>query len=194
MGSIDLKPQAIFNYSASCFYRDPQRLTLELGCEKMIYSRFNLPLWLHDSILLTAKLILYKFPYYTCGICKNVNEHSQYTLCPLLEPFNVYGYFQTYPTINRLQCVAFGNSHDHSCTEIDMTQIVRDWCNNAMENNGILLSGKDTSPKIFYASNQYSISQMHPTLRLICKDAKILSTLQTVDCDVHISTPTLDGT
>ncbi|KPU42425.1 hypothetical protein OXPF_42100 [Oxobacter pfennigii] len=192
MSVIDLRPQSAFNYSTDSFYREKPKQSLLLGYEKIIYLFFNWPLWLCKCVLLKAKLILFKLPYDTCNMGKvtsKKNTKAHYTLYPLLEVFNVCGCMHTPPAVDLSRCVTFENSYRRSYTEIDVTQIVQDWSNDTLENNGFLLMGKDNSPYIFYASSQHRISEMRPMLRLTCKYAERFCTLQTVPCDVKISKP-----
>ncbi len=189
MSMIDLKAQESYNYSTNCFYRDSQQQILLLGPEKTIYLFFSLPVWLCDFVLLEARLILFKLPYDASNTMYAANTADRYTLCPLREIFNVYGYMYAPPSVDLSRCVAFRDLCGQSYTEIDITRIMKDWSGGELENNGLLLMGRGAASYLCYASSQYGMSAMRPMLRLTCQNAKPFCTLRTVACDVAVSRP-----
>ncbi len=196
MSVIDLRAQTSFNYSVNYLIRDQWRQSLQLGCDKIIYLHFNMPITLHNLVLLGAKLILFKLPHCTCETQSTQNAEdicNQYALYPLSEIFNVYGCTNIFPAVSQERCISFETSCQDTYTEIDITQIVQDWSSDTIENNGIMLMGKDHAAKIYYASSQHRIPELRPMLRLICKNMKRFHTLRTVACDVEVSRPTSDA-
>lgn len=185
MSVIDLRAQTAFYYSTSYFLREPAKQFLQIDADHTIYLSFSLPLWLNNWVVQRAKLILYKLP--PNHICDTVNDpFGRFVLFPLLEPFNVCGCTDSLPAVALKRAVPFTSSCKNY-TQIDITHIARDWHNNNLENNGVLLMGKDCAPTIVYASSRHGLPQTHPMLRLTCINAKIPLSLQTVDCNVNVS-------
>ena len=181
MNTIDLKAQTAFHYSKDCFFLEPPKHFLKLGADHFIYLSFSLPLWLNDWVVQKARLILYK-------LTPSDDPHvfGRYLLFPLQEPFNVCGYADYFPSVSIKDAISFTDSCK-SYTQIDLTHMVQRWQSNRLENNGILLMGKNCAPTIVYASPRHCLSQMCPVLRLTCINATIPLSLQTVDCHVDVS-------
>ena len=159
-----------------------------MGRKKAIYLFFNLPFYSYSHVLLKARLILFKLPSapFDVDICAE-KITAQYTLYPLLEAFSFFNYMFSPSVIDFSRRVNFENLHCRSYTEINITQIVQDWISGKMENHGLLLTGECDSPYVFYASNQYKILGMSPSIRLIFGDDVRPCSLQAVPCDVEVS-------
>ncbi|MEA4920425.1 MAG: DNRLRE domain-containing protein [Clostridiaceae bacterium] len=190
MSVIDLNAQSSFNYFTCHFYREPQRGYLQLGCEKTIYLCFDLPLWIQNTLVQEARLILYKLPCHTfcAGEAADIKTCGMFTIYPLAEVFNAYGCLACPPVVDTGRSVEFIDT-PKSYTEVDITHIVQAWNAGAIDNNGILIMGRECSSVIFYASDQNCISEIRPILRLTLKNFCPTSSLQSVDCEAKVTSP-----
>ena len=180
---IDIRAQDSFSYPPNCRYPEVRQESIYMGHQKAIYLFFNLPSCLYTRDLLQARLILFKLP----SVSPNVHACDQDTLYPLLEVFSVFNDLFSPPAIDPGRGVSFENLNCRSYTEIDITQIARDWISGKLENNGLLLTGEDDAPYVFYASSRYKTISMRPVIRLTLENHKNLCTLQSVPCDVEVS-------
>ena len=180
---IDIRAQDSFSYPSDCCRPEMQQESIYLGHQKAIYLFFHLPPCFYARGLLQAKLILFKLP----SVSLNVGVCGQYALYPLLEVFSAFNDLFSPPAIDPSRGVAFENPDCRSYTEIDITQIARDWASGALENNGLLLTGENDAPYVFYASGRYQIVGMRPVIRFSCREAARPGSLQAVPCDVKVS-------
>lgn len=136
--------------------------------------------------LLQAKLLLFQI---SCGIIRASGSGSgQYALYPLLEPLGAYSPLFAPPAIDFGRGVVFSDPRFQSCTEIDVTSIVRAWFDGSLENNGLLLMGLGSAPGVFFAAGHYRVVGMRPALRLTFA-GEGTRVLESASCGVKILTP-----
>lgn len=188
MRTIDLKCRDSFASPVSgC--RDLPQEALFLGHYGQIYLFFDLPADPGACVLQRASLILFKLPYiFSCGEndCAGYPA-GQYTLYPLLDFFSAFGRAFSPPAVDFSRRVCYQDFRGCSYTEIDVTQIVKDWSDGRLENRGILLTGSPHSPCLYYASDRYEILWMRPLIRLTCGETEKPGVLRAVPCEVKIN-------
>lgn len=192
MGVIDIKCQDSFNSPMCGCYMNKQRQALFLGHNEQIYLFFNLPPCLPFGIMLKARLLLFKllcFPFRMNPIVSVENPPSQYALYPLLDFYSVFNCAFSPPIIDADEQVNFINHSHLSYTEVDITQIVGDWSSGKIENKGLLLTGFEACQCISYASGQYTILGMRPTIRITFRENKICQPLKMSPCEVKVLHP-----
>lgn len=185
MSVTDLRAQDSYNFPNS----GNEQESLALGHRRVIYLFFNFASCLTGRTLLKADLILFKFPSAIFNIGKDLDPHNpanQYTLYPLLELFSAFNDMFVPPAIDYSRGIRFEYSCCKSYTKIDITQIVQDWIQSKLENNGLLLVSSNTAPYVFYASNQYKILGMRPFIRMKYEDIPPDGLLRSAPCDVKI--------
>lgn len=192
MSLIDIKCQ-----EAICITKDYQYINMEkkrlfLGhnCyhDYLIYLYFDLYSYYCYGDLKEAKLILFKIPSKSSEnrSCYK-GKQNKYSLYPLLDFFNIYGYKFEEPNIDPNLRVNFDDEKLCGYTEIDITNIVKMWIKGDVENKGVLLIGDKYSRIITYACHRYFILGMRPMLRLnygensICKPLNVISSIVTVN-------------
>ena len=189
MSMADLRAQDSYNFPIDRCNSESERKSLALGHKRVIYLFFNFASCLTGYTLLKADLILFKLPFAVFDIDKNIDSHNpanQYVLYPLLELFSASNSMFVPPAIDYSRGLRFEYPCCESYTKIDVTQIVQDWSQSKLENNGLLLMSSDTSPYVFYASNQYQILGMRPFIRLKYENTPPAGLLRSVPCDVKI--------
>ncbi|MFT9078285.1 DNRLRE domain-containing protein [Ethanoligenens sp.] len=192
MGVVDIKCQDSFTSALNGCYPAKQRNVLFLGHEEQIYLFFNLPLCLPFGALSKARLRLFKlvcFPFPIHHTVDAENDSSRYALYPLLDFYSVFNCAFSTPAVDVDRRVDFTNCSHLSYTEIDITQIVEEWIRGKIENKGLLLTGSASSQCISYASGQYAVLGMRPTIRINLKENSICQPLKVVPCKVSVSGP-----
>lgn len=198
MSIMDLTCKDSISYSKRC-NKDIDGDSLYLGsyyrCNYLICLYFALPRYSFLQKLKKASLILYKMPedhderrryrrYNKNEQYKNYKD--QYIVCPLEDYFSAYSSDFSIPDPDFDRKQEFRDII-HSCfTEIDITDIVKDWINEEIENRGLILLGKKDSHLITYASKKCSISRMCPTLRLIYEEKGFGHGYITIPCEVGV--------
>lgn len=187
MPIIDLKCRYSFAFSAlGC--QGCQQEAHFLGHDGRICLFFDLPADPGACILQKAVLVLFKLPYISGTECAG-HSVSQYVLYPLLDFFSVFGSMFSPPAVDLGRRVCFQDISSRSYTEIDITQIVKDWSDGKLENRGILLAGSPDSPCLYFASNRYQIFWMRPIIRMTYRKIETSQALRSVPCEVKIKSP-----
>ena len=198
MSLMDLTCKDSISYSKRC-NKDIDGDILYLGnyyrCNYLICLYFALPRYSVLQKLKKASLVLYKLPedHNDCRRYKRYNKHEQckkykdkYIVCPLEDYFSAYSRDFSIPDPDFDRKKEFRDTI-HSCfTEIDITDIVKDWINEEIENRGLILLGRKDSHLIIYASKKCSISRMCPTLRLIYEEKGLGHRYITIPCEVDV--------
>lgn len=185
MSAIDIEARDSFSCPSDCRCPGVQSESVYLGHQKSIYLFFALPPFF-SALPLRARLILFKIPTFS-DLGGPAGQAVRYTMYPLLEPFSFFSGLYSAPLIDCGLCVSFHNLPCLSYTQLDVTQIVRSWIGGEPENHGLLLTGGQDSPYVFYASNRYPIAGMRPTLRLIFADKTRPCGLRAVPCEVAVT-------
>lgn len=188
MPIIDLKCRYSFASPASDCQERRQK-ALFLGHHGQIYLFFNLPVNLNACVLRKASLILFKLPdLISCS--KKFSGAGQpagrCALYPLLDFFNASGGIFSPPAVSLEHRVDFEDVPQRGNTEVNITQIVKDWNDGTLENRGILLTGSPCSPCLYYASDRYKTIWMRPLIRLVCGKIEITRALRAVPCEVRV--------
>ncbi|WBY64995.1 MAG: hypothetical protein ACFWUD_00240 [Thermocaproicibacter melissae] len=187
MSIMDLKTRYSINYPMcfDCVARE----RLVLGYCKMIYLYFTLPCFNSLCKFPKAELILFQYP---CASRERVfsNEDDSkkdcYFLYPLLKPLNIF--YRLAPTeIDRKHCVSFQVSRMQSHVTIDITKIFQDWMNGKLANSGLLLIAPPTSKEVAFASGQFDLPWMRPTIRLDCDFKGMLPCFCSAPCEVKVA-------
>lgn len=189
MGVADLRAQDSYNFPINRCNSESEQKSLALGHRRVIYLFFNFASCLAGHTLLKADLVLFKLPGAVFNMDKNLDSYNpanQYVLYPLLELFSASNSMFVPPAIDFSRGIRFEYPCCESYTKIDITQIVQDWNQSKLENNGLLLMSSNTAPYIFYASNEYKILGMRPFIRLKYENTPPNGLLRSVSCDVKI--------
>lgn len=158
-----------------------------MGYDDLIYLFFELPVYLCSCKLTQARLILFKIPPSDLLSRNEESLESRYKVYPLLDFFNIYSCLFSPPDIDYGRKIVFHNNENSSYTEIDITQIVKDWVENEIENKGLLLTGSKNSKNITYASDRYKVAGMRPMIRLTYEGIDVCHELSCVPCEVKIN-------
>ena len=196
MPVVDLNCRDSFSAPApGC--QECRREALFLGYDGRIFLLFDSPADFSARMLRKADLILFKLPYLSspAGNGTECAGHtaSQYALYPLLDFFSVFGGAFSPPAVDFGRRVCFQDISGRGYTEIDVTQIVRDWSCGKLENRGVLLAAFPDSPCLYYASSRYRILWMRPMLRLTYQKIELPRTLRAVPCEVKIKNRVSSG-
>jgi len=98
------------------------------------------------------------------SICKTTHLES-YLLYPLKEFYTPYSY-TTLPILDYDNGQTFYSLPHRSCTEIDVTQLVRSWMIGTLPNKGLLLLGATPDQLMAYGSNYSCPPNIAPFLRI----------------------------
>ncbi len=158
---------------------------------------FDFPPYSCLKNLKSAKLILFKHPmsqYKTfdskcdyrgkCDCHVGCNRH--YIVSPLLEFFSAYSCLYSVPKADFSKKMKFDDDVSLCYTEIDITEIVKEWIDDNMENKGLMLIGNDSNKLISYASEKNDIPRMCPIIRLIYKENTCCWGLSSTPCVVEV--------
>ena len=186
MNTVNVTVQDSLGFPANRRIGSQPQDILILGGGRTVSLFFNAGGAPAGSPLLQAKLLLFQIP---CGPVRASGSGSgQYALYPLLEPIGTYSPLFAAPAIDFGRGVLFSNPRFQSCTEIDVTSIVRAWFDGSLENNGLLLMGLGSAPCVFFAAGRYRVTGMRPTLRLTFA-GEGTRVLESASCEVKILTP-----
>ncbi|MFA9464301.1 MAG: DNRLRE domain-containing protein [Velocimicrobium sp.] len=185
MSVLDIKCDNAVSSTKNCCCMEKNKGYLRLGCEYQIYVSFNLPSYSYLESLKEARLILFKIPMQGRDnlVDKECNDYSVY---PLLDFFSNYSCMYLPPQLDFSRKKSFVDKECVNHTEVDITDIVKAWIHEEIENKGLLLTGKDDTRGITYASDRYSINGMRPMLRLIYEDVSICHPLTMIPCTIEI--------
>jgi len=154
--------------------------SLLLGGNYQIYLSFELPPDYYLKNLKQAKLVLYKLP-----MIVQSEGSSDYEIYPLLNFFSAFsGVFEP-PAVDEERKETFTDQESCAYSEADITNIVKAFLGEKVENKGLLLTGSEETRIITYASDRYERRGMRPMLRLIYEDM-ICIPLSCVPCKSSI--------
>lgn len=187
MSIIDLKGQDSISVSMEFCDLYKQKDSLLLGPRYQTYLYFDLPECLYSYNLTEAKLVVFKILPYGFIQGQDVYSCSRYNLYPLLDFFSIYSCAFSPPDVDLSRKVTFYDDFCSGYSEVDITQIVRDWKDEKIENKGLFLTGEENSQYISYASSRYEIPGMRPMIRLKCEGIEICRTLSSAACAVKVN-------
>lgn len=183
MSTVNLAAQDFLVFPANgCVGSQPQDI-LTLGGGRTAYLFFNAAGFPFGRPLLQARLLLFQIPF--GAVRAPGGGDAQYALYPLLKPFGIFSPLFAPPAIDPNRGVLFADPRSRSCTEVDITPIVRDWSASLLENNGLLLTAPKTAPCVFIASGRYRVAGMRPAVRLVFAGAGT-EVLQSAPCSVAV--------
>lgn len=155
---------------------------------------FEIPGHIYGKEIESARLILYKYPpyemYYSrcdtaykCNaLCDDTHDCRPANLmaCPLLEFFSKFSPSYSIPRSDCSMTVICPIDERLCYTEIDITGIVKQWIQNTMDNRGLLVTGCCPSRAACYVSEKEPDGGLHPTMRLIYRDFRELSSVPSI--------------
>ncbi|WP_099204152.1 DNRLRE domain-containing protein [Scatolibacter rhodanostii] len=185
MAMIDIKCTESISQIPKSQYTVYQNDKLYLGCNSQICLFFELPLFIFLNQIKSARLILFKIPLQE-PICLDT-RNNRYTVYPFLDFFSVYGHCYETPQVVDNLSIEYKDQIEKSYTEVDITEIVKAWIDQSLENKGILLRADPLAAYLAYASNRYKIRGMHPILRITLDGVNF--PMHVAPCAVDIGTP-----
>lgn len=138
---------------------------LYMGNPFQTYLYFENPTLPAFSYIETARLILFKIPLQRCN-CSIVEQRSLYHVFPLRDFFSVYYNCYEPPRAEDSFRIDYNNEPSMSYCEIDISNIVQSWMDGRIENRGLLLTSSLCAQYLAYASHQYDVVGMRPTIRV----------------------------
>jgi len=162
---------------------------------------FEIPPHIYGKVIESARLILYKYPVsafeqynskygaaYKCSApCDDSHDDccpANLIVCPLLEFFSKYSPCYSIPRTDAGKTVICPIEERLCYTEIDISQIAKQWIQNTLDNRGLLLKGCCTDRIVSYASEKEPDGGLRPTMRLTYRDPGQLSC---VPCIVSVN-------
>jgi len=162
---------------------------------------FKIPPYIYGKEIENARIILYKYPVpvyemyhskcgaaYKCGVpIDDVHDDccpASLSVCPLLEFFSKYSPCYSIPLSDSGKTVTCQIDERLCYTEIDISQIAKQWIQNTIDNRGLLVTGCCTGRIVSYASEKEPDWGLRPVMRLTYRD---LSELSSVPCIVKVS-------
>jgi hypothetical protein len=172
------------NRDCSRVCASPDRLLL--GADFQSYLIFELPPYAYLKQLKKASLILYKIPTPYAAARKESSEECSYSVRPLQTLFTPFSYLYTAPKEDEDHISSYLDLERDSYTQVDITEIVKAWVSEELENMGLILKGEPDARLVTYASEHYSRREMYPMLRLQYEDSCICPPLTTADCTIEV--------
>ena len=182
MSILDLRCQEAVSFLSGSCNACVATETLLLGGDNQIFLSFDFPPYAYLKLLKQAKLILFKIPLQM----KTASDYTSYSAYPLLDYFSVYSCMYDPPMADYGRHEIFVDKQSCAYTEADITNVVKDWIEEEIENKGLLLTGNINKRLITYASGQYHRKGMRPKLRLIYEDSGICPPMSTTSCTVDV--------
>lgn len=113
-----------------------------------------------------ATIILFKIPISVGQCCYYGEKGNKYEMAPLINYASPYTYRYHELHTEELLKQTFEVTPQSAYTEIDITNIVKSWLNEELENKGLLLTGDKSSKLIVYGSELDSNLALRPFLRI----------------------------
>lgn len=127
---------------------------------------FNLPPIENLGNIQSAKLILFNAPLSPFDTpTYNHSCLSSYLLYPLLEYHTVYSYL-TLPSLDYTHGIYFYGAPNTISTEIDITELVRNWLLGKIANKGLIMLGCCPNNLVAFGSCYSGYSSLLPFLRI----------------------------
>ena len=189
MSYIDIICKNSGSFSNNCFNNNNKALPLgQIGqCRETIYLYFDIQTNFYISQIKNSRLILYKLP--VCLPSKTCRSYigNSYCLYPLTDFYNIYSYHYCGPHFNYEYETCFTDNIQSSYTEIDITQITRNWNSENLENKGLIITSPHDSAPVFYAGHSFKVLSMRPTLRITYENTPGPPIMNQIPCKVEIS-------
>lgn len=185
MATLDIDCSQSFSFALPCTFPCKNSGRLFLGCGYQLFLFFKIPYYASFYSVKRASLILFKTP----DICMRQyppNSPSQYFAYPLLELYSPYGCIYGPPVVDEGRQATFYDTLNGCSTEVDITNIVRAWIGDCMENKGLVLTASEGSNSLVYASDRLEFAGMNPMLRLVFENIVPPQPLSVHDCDVAL--------
>lgn len=176
MGSIDIKCEKniVFSHKSR---EGVAQCNIKVGTEKSLkywsYLYFDVSGIPSSKELIEASLVLFKVPTKINIEDDDKNNKLIYSIMPTIDYVSKYSYFynNTIKVENRL-LIDFVVEKDLGYVEIDITEIVKKWTRNELENKGLLLMGRNKSCYMEMGGCQYN-SIGYPFLKVKYKEFEI---------------------
>lgn len=189
MSILDIVCKNSISYSKDCCKTENCCLLYLGGSQNFISCLyFDLPTNINIEDIKNVKLILFKYTFIENSqikYCRNKHEFL-YCVAPLLDFFSPFSCQYSLPKADYKNKSFFTNNKKLSYIEIDITEIVKSWMTNKIENRGLLLVTNNNYDVLSFVSEKTCMPKTQPFIRLILKNKINNSKLKSIPCKVNI--------